>query len=200
MKKILLTAFALSVAAASQASGTMATFADPSTLGDSSLFTWDHTNSTLSGLWTASGLNLDTPGFNGGGSVANAHFSMDAVSLTTVIPNTLYTMGPGSIHFFTNDPNNPFFTIDFNGGLFLNPFSAGASELSGNTVSFSGPNVPSPLQDEQFSFAFANAQTVGDITTFTASFTSSATVVPEPATLLALGAGLAAFAARRRKA
>ena len=159
MRNILLAAIGLAMASVSQASFTVATFADPSQTGDAFLFTWDRGNNTLSGAWTASGMVLETPGFNGGGSVANAHFSMDPVALSVIIPNVLYTMGKGTVNFYTTDPNNPFFTIGFNGGTFLNPGNAGASALGGNTVSFTGPDVPGNLTNQQFSFSFANSKT-----------------------------------------
>lgn len=189
----------LTMAAASNASFTLATFGDPSNGGNNPLFDWDTVNNTLSGSWTASGLLLQTPGFNGGGSVADAHFVMNAVTLTPVINGVLYTMGPGTIDFYTNNINNPFFTIGFNGGSFLNPLNASASAQSGNTVNFTGPNVPGNLTNQSFAFSLANPTQVGSHWTYTSSFTSSADVVPEPATMLILGSGLAAFAARRRK-
>src|SRR5689334_14721125 len=125
MRKLLLTAIGLTAAVAGHASITIATFADPTQTGDSFLFTWDMANSTLSGSWTASGLLMQTPGFNPPGSVPDTHFLMKNVTLTVVIPNVLYTMGAGEINYYTNNINNPYFTIDFNGGTFLNPFNAG---------------------------------------------------------------------------
>lgn len=187
----------LAIASASHATFTLATFADPSN-GNPFLFKWDTVNNTLSGAWTGTGLTLDTPGFVGGGSTVDAKFQMDSVSLTTVIAGTLYNMGGGSIN-FTDSSNNSVMSISFAGGVFLNPLNAGAASSQGHAVSFSGTNVPANLTNESFSFSFANPTTVGTDIYYTASFTSSADVVPEPATILALGAGIAAVV-RRRKA
>lgn len=188
----------LAIASASHATFTLATFADPSN-GNPFLFKWDTVNNTLSGSWTNPGLNLDTPGFTGGGSVANAKFTMNPVNLTTVIAGSLYTMGAGSVN-FTDASNNNVLTIGFSGGVFLNPLNAGAASSQGHAVTFSGPNVPGNLTNQSFSFSFANPTVSGTDVYYTASFTSSADVVPEPATLLAVGAGLAAFIRRRKAA
>ncbi|ARU42142.1 hypothetical protein CCB80_13720 [Armatimonadetes bacterium Uphvl-Ar1] len=67
-------------------------------------------------------------------------------------------------------------------------------------MTFSGSAVAGYVFDnEQFSFSFANPVSFGnDGVSYTASFTSSADVVPEPATMAVLGLGLAAFARRKR--
>jgi len=198
MKKALFTAIAIIVTAASQASITIATFADPAPNGGTPLFTWDQGAGTLGGTWTGSGLTLLTPGFTGGGSTADTHFVMSNVTLSPIVNNVLYSMSAGTVKFYTTDVNTPFFTITFDGGLFQNPFNVGASTLIGNTVDFAGTNVPTTT-NEQFSFGFANAQQVGNTVTYTSSFTSSADVVPEPVSMIVLASGLAAVAARRRK-
>ncbi len=195
-RRTLLPVLVLAGASAAQASFTVATFADPTTSAAEVMFTFDMAAKTLSGSWTVPGLKLETPGFVGGGAVDDTRFVFGPVSLVEVLPGQLYTMGAGSVQFYTTDPTTPFFTMTFNGGDFLNPFVAGASELRGFMVDFSGPNVPGGLSQEQFSFSFANMQMTGSKVTYTASFTSSA--VPEPGTMLALGAGLAWFARRRR--
>jgi hypothetical protein len=115
--------------------------------------------------------------------------------VTNVVSN-IYSMGAGTVTFYTTDIMNPVFTIDFEGGLFVNPFTAAASEIVGDFVDFGGPDVPSGLTNEQFSFSLANAVQTANGWYYTSAFTSSA--VPEPGTLIALGAGLAALAARRR--
>lgn len=185
----------LTLAGASQAQMTMATFADPSN-GSAFLFDWDMTNDTLTGSWMMPGLDLQTPGFTGGGQVNDAMFTTSTISLTEVVPNVLYNMGAGTIN-FTDASNNPVMMITFDGGVFQNPTAVGSAMSFGNSVDFSGPNVPTGLTNESFSFSLANPTVSGDHMMFTASFTSSADVVPEPATFLVLGTGLAALLKRR---
>lgn len=193
--RITLAALALTTFATAHASFTLATFADPATSAATPLFTFDTANNKLAGGWSLPGLLLDTPGFIGGGQVPNATFTMTTLDLTPVVPG-IYTTSGGQI-VFQDSSSTVVLTIDFDAAIFVDAGQFGASTFNLHDVQFSGPNVPSGLSDEQFSFALANpAQPCPDCKTFTASFTSSA--VPEPASLVALGLGLGALIRRRR--
>lgn len=197
MNKFLLLVGLVSLSGFSQAI-TMATFSDPAPDSNSPLFDWDTNAMTLSAAWTGPGFDLQTPGFIGGGLVSNTHFVMNSVSLTPVINNVLYTMGSGTIDFYTTNVNNPFFTITFSGGTFLNPLNASSSELTGNVVNFLGALVPNNLANKQFAFSLVNPIMSGGHVTYTAAFTSSADVVPEPFSILAMATGVAALVKKRR--
>lgn len=194
MKAILSALVCVCAAPAFAQSFTIATFSDPAASSATPIFTFDTTAMTLQGSWSGSGLTLVHPGFTSGGSTPNVTFQTSVISLTNVT-GQVYSMGAGTVDFFDSLSNN-IFTITFNGGLFVNPFSASGADVAGHAVSFSGPNVPSGLSNESFSFSLANATQTANGWEYTSAFTSSA--VPEPGTMLALGAGLAALAARRR--
>ena len=93
-------------------------------------------------------------------------------------------------------------TVNFSGGSIFEPFAAGSSYVQANNVTFSGSALAGigTLTDQQFTFSFANPGNNGDGNTYTASYTSSASAVPEPASLLALGFAGVAGLVRRRKA
>ncbi len=184
-------------ASVSQASITVATFADPSLSSNAPMFTWDSGASTLQGSWKQPGLTLITPGLIGGGSYSNVTMQTNLIALTPIIPNTYYSMGRGVIDFFDSS-GGALFNIQFSSGSFLNPFNAGASDVNLDNVIFGGPKVAN-LTNEHFSFSFANPVTAGTQHTFTASFTSSADVVPEPATIGVLGLGILALKKRRAR-
>jgi hypothetical protein len=171
----------LLLAAAPAGAGTVATFADPAPDGSTPLF--DLSGTLFTGGWSGLNLTLDMPITS---SVwDNVTFTMTPLSVTG--PGQL---GPGTIQFFKSaaDGGGLALQIDFDAAL-LAPFGWGASDLfSSETVTFSGPGIPSGLSAETFAFSFANPEPTGDGYTYTASFTSSA--VPEPATLLLLAVGL----------
>lgn len=183
----------VAVSATSQAF-TVATFADPSVSGSTPLFTFDSTANTLDGGWSLLGLMLETPGW-AGADVADAKFSMTTVALTPLVAN-VYTTNGGTIN-FTDQANNAVMQITFGSGVFVANNGFGGSDFSGNIVSITGPGIPGGWSQETFNFSFANPVINGNMSTYTASFTSSA--VPEPATMLALASGVGMLAARRRR-
>ena len=198
MKRALIIAlFTGVVGFANAQSFTVATFADPALNSSTPIFNFNSTALTLSGAWTAPGLTLHTPGLIGGGSYKNATFSTSTISLTPIAPN-LFLTGAGSV-LFSDSSANLLMVISFTSGYFTNPLSMGASDFGAtfNNVTFSGPMVPVGLSNEQFAFSFANPVQNGANTSYTSAFTSSA--VPEPATMSALGLGIAALLRRRSK-
>ena len=188
-------AVALAVSASAFADVTFATFADPSSTSSNPVFVHDRVMNTLTGSWSQSGLTLVGPGLTGSPTITNATFSTTPLALTEVVSG-VFAVGPGSV-VFRDGSNNHLFTINFSSGTYVEGVGAGSSEFRGQDVEYTGPLVPSGTQGRQFNFAFANQVNTQTSTTYTASFTSSA--VPEPGTMIALGAGIAAFAARRRR-
>jgi hypothetical protein len=196
MKKAIVLALGAACATSAFAqSFAVATFSDPAAGSGTPIFTFDTTANTLQGSWTGLGLTLTHPGFTSGGSTSNVTFQTSVINLTP-IAGQVYSMGAGTVDFFDSS-SNLIFSISFSGGLFVNPFSASSAEIAGDSVSFSGPNVPSGLTNESFSFSLANAVRTANGWQYTSAFTSSA--VPEPGSMLVLGAGIAALAARRRR-
>lgn len=196
--KIWITAgMALASVAAMANSFTVATFADPSGTSSNPVIYVDVNAFIIYGGWNQPGLTLETPGLIGGGSVSNAQFTMSTTSLTSIISG-VYAMGSGTIN-FTDSSLNPVLNIAYTKGLVVLDGGAGSSDLRLDGVTFSGPNVPAGLSQEMYNFSFANGFDNGQfVHSYTASFTSSA--VPEPASMIALGAGLLALARRRRRA
>ncbi|MCU0315972.1 MAG: PEP-CTERM sorting domain-containing protein [Fimbriimonadaceae bacterium] len=179
---------------------TVATFADP-TVGQnpavSSMFSFNTVSNSLSGSWvdgvSVGNLSLSVLGTG----YANTSLSMAAVAATAVVAVPgFYTLAPGSVT-FSNISDANLLTISWNSGVFLN--SAGFGASTPNVVSFSGTAAgaaASAWDQESFFFSFANTRISQDVTTYTASLTSSA--VPEPLTMAALALGAGLVAARRR--
>lgn len=174
---------------------TVATFSDPATSGATPLFSFDAGALTLDGGWSSTGLTLLTPGW-GSPDYADATFAMTTVNLTATTDPEIFTTAGGVIDFF-DSLSNSVMTITFGSGLFIKNNGFGGSDFSGQIVSITGPGIPGGWYDETFNFSFANPETNGNVSTYTASFTSSA--VPEPTTMAALALGLGGILARRRR-
>lgn len=170
---------------------TVATFSDPST-GWPPLFSV--TSSTISGGWSGTGLNLHLVPINA--TFTNVTFTMAPVARIG-----MFGLGSGSI-VFLDSASNPLLTITFGSGSIATPFFFGSSYANLDNVHFSSPYLNTSLYtNEQFAFSFANQNGTNGDYTYTASFTSSAEAVPEPASLAFLGLGALALMGRRfRKA
>ena len=175
---------------------TIVTFADPASGPATPLFEVNTMTGQLTGGWSAPGHHLETPGL-AAPDFMNARFTMSAVAITSPLP--FATLGPGQID-FTDEFNNPLMTVTFSGGLLTSSFGFGGSDFQGSNVTFSGPIIGATiLTEEAFAFSFANPVATPNGYQATASFTSSATIVPAPAGLAAMGIAGLGLAARRRR-
>lgn len=193
-KQLGLAGFIVAALAAGHASAqtvTIATFADPALDASTPLFVLD--GSTFTGGWADEGLNLDA-------AYIGANYPDATFTMTPLTYDGFVGLSGGSIQFFDSSASLVL-QVDFSAATLDQPFVFGASEFAAQDVAFSGPAAGAlPLDQEQFAFSFANPVTTPTGATYTADFTSSARVVPEPASLMLLIGGTLIMVARRRMA
>lgn len=175
---------------------TVASFVDPAANGSAPLFTLSQSQG-LSGGWSHAGLELSMPVL--GQSVQNARFEVTSLPIVARVNlgfTDVFYLGGGTMKFY-DEWNNLVLTAEFGGATLYNPYGAGVADLVGHDVRYSGNPLLSGLNNEQFSFSFANRTYEEDIVTYTASL--SATAVPEPITIGLAALGLAAATRMRRR-
>lgn len=180
----------LALAAAAQAEPmTIASFDDPAQDASTPLFEFDGITREITGGWDMPGLTLET---------ITGTFEDVTFEMAPLFVDGFGEVEAGEIEFFDSG-GSPIFTVGFDSAQ-LTIVGFGATEfLATNSVMFSGSILPDEVFAESFSFAFANQAEVPETNGFTttAAFTSSAEVVPEPASVALLLLG--GFGAWRRK-
>jgi len=182
----------------------VATFADPSNNSSNPLFNVNFNSMTLTGGWsdTKIGLLLNIP--YSGHNFTDAWFTISQLSLTQIIPSTLYSTGSGVINFYANGNSiTPLLVINFVSGDLVSNINLGANNLFvANNVTITGSEITGALSEEEFSFSFANPAHLDGSTNWddgfaaTAAFTSSA--IPEPATIALLSFGVLSLIRRKK--
>jgi hypothetical protein len=172
--------------ALAQPTQTIVTFADPALDATTPLFSL--AGNQFQGGW--SGLNLDllTPGLPLTGDLLDAKFTMTPLTATQIVPG-YWSLTGGTIDFL-DAANALVFQITFQSASLAPTIGFGASDLALQSVSFYDPAQPGNVfGQDRFAFSFANDATSLDGITWTASFTSSAIAIPEPASAGLLAAG-----------
>ena len=181
---------------------TIATFQDPSGSAANPLFVIDSDGLSIDGGWSdlQTGLNLDI-------TYANVVYYDAWFEMSTLTYGGGYsgTTGAGTVEFHADGDAStvtPVLQIDFTSAN-LTPGGISASELFfvGVTITIEGADISEELTNEAFGFTFANQELTtleNNGFTATAAFTSSAEVIPEPATLCLLGFGALALFRKRR--
>ena len=142
--------------------GSVATFADPTVVDSTPLFTLSDTE--LTGGWNAGGLKLIV-------ALTGEEFE-DATFTMTDLTVTGGALSGGTISFYESAAEGGalILQIDFDGGL----LDDGHGFIGDQTTTFSGPVITQDMTNAYFSFVFANSVEAGNTTTYTAAFNSSA--------------------------
>jgi len=189
---------------ASAVTSTIATFADPAADSTAALFEVDLTNNLITGGWDDCQTNLDLDVVLSGHIFNDAFFTMTPVSYSGDITGGV--TGGGAITFRKDGeggntaPITPLILIEFDSAnITLTGFGA-VEMFTASNITITGTEIDIPLTNESFSFSFANQAPlpVGEGYTATAAFTSSATI-PEPSTLILLGAGALLRLTRKKR-
>jgi hypothetical protein len=184
----------------------MATFADP-TVGQTSVTPMFVASSgTITGGYTGTNLNLELDEYAGAhaGSYSNVIFEFDPLTYTGTYLNG--SVNGGEFRFYLRDTSkadqkgDEIFSISFD-SAYLSRSSLGADNIFSDTgVTFAVYGQPLDLDEESFSFSFANQTLVPNKTNptgFSATAAMAASATPEPATLSILLLGIPLLGIRR---
>ena len=184
-------------AALAEPTATIVTFSDPAANATTPLFSL--AGNQFQGGWSGLSLDLLTPGLPSTGDILNAKFTMTPLTATQIVPGYLSLTG-GTIDFL-DSANALVFQITFQSASLAPSIGFGASDLALQTVTFFDPAQPSWLfGQDRFAFSFANDAVTPNGSSWTASFTSSAIAIPEPASAGLLVVGGVLLTSLRRRA